>query len=621
MKFLIIFLIASSAIAYTIAQKDFGSKLNHDSHRENEPQGSVVLRGEKPLSGPDQRATINLDLQRKLNEHTNVYGGGHYMQGDRVRPHAGVVYEREFGNGFINGRGQVQPGARGRLEPSFGINGGFRFRREADPQGSVVLRGEKPLSGPDQRATINLELQRKLNEHTSVYGGGHYMQGDRVRPHAGVVYEREFGNGFINGRGQVQPGARGRLEPSFGINGGFRFRREADPQGSVVLRGEKPLSGPDQRATINLELQRKLNEHTSVYGGGHYMQGDRVRPHAGVVYEREFGNGFINGRGQVQPGARGRLEPSFGINGGFRFRREADPQGSVVLRGEKPLSGPDQRATINLELQRKLNEHTSVYGGGHYMQGDRVRPHAGVVYEREFGNGFINGRGQVQPGARGRLEPSFGINGGFRFRREADPQGSVVLRGEKPLSGPDQRATINLELQRKLNEHTSVYGGGHYMQGDRVRPHAGVVYEREFGNGFINGRGQVQPGARGRLEPSFGINGGFRFRREADPQGSVVLRGEKPLSGPDQRATINLELQRKLNEHTSVYGGGHYMQGDRVRPHAGVVYEREFGNGFINGRGQVQPGARGRLEPSFGINGGFRFKRDAEEEEIQESEE
>ena len=221
-----------------------------------------------------------------------------------------------------------------------------------------------------------------------------------------------------------------------------------------------------------------------------------------------------------------RVQPHVGIQGSWRFRRSADPepQGSIVLQGQKPLSGPDRRPTINLDYQHKIwegkNGHVSASGGAMKLPGQRVQPHVG-------------------------------IQGSWRFRRSADPepQGSIVLQGQKPLSGPDRRPTINLDYQHKIwegkNGHVSASGGAIKLPGQRVEPHVG-------------------------------IQGSWRFRRSADPepQGSIVLQGQKPLSGPDRRPTINLDYQHKIwegkNGHVSASGGAMKLPGQKVQPHVGI---------------------------------------------------
>ncbi|XP_051160555.1 hymenoptaecin-like isoform X1 [Leptopilina boulardi] len=119
----------------------------------------------------------------------------------------------------------------------------------------------------------------------------------------------------------------------------------------------------------------------------------------------------------------------------------------------------------------------------------------------------------------------------------------------------------------------------------------------------------------------------LRIRRHADPQGSLTLEGMKPLSGPDQRLNLNLDYNQRLlnNGRTTAdaYGGANWRQGGPVVPHGGMKFDHHFGrngDGFIGGFGQVQPGHHGHgLSPSFGVNGGFRFRRDIESEDDEET--
>ncbi|NP_001306577.1 uncharacterized protein LOC105196795 precursor [Solenopsis invicta] len=632
--------------------------------REAEPQGtSLSFHGTQPLSGPMRQPTWDLNANRNIlnNGHStaDIYGGLNKVPGQRVQPHIGIQAERNFGNnGFIRGHGQLQPGQRGHgVSPSVGITGGFRFRREAEPQGtSLSFHGTQPLSGPMRQPTWDLNANRNIlnNGHSTadIYGGLNKVPGQRVQPHIGIQAERNFGNnGFIRGHGQLQPGQRGHgVSPSVGITGGFRFRREAEPQGtSLSFHGTQPLSGPMRQPTWDLNANRNIlnNGHSTadVYGGLNKVPGQRVQPHIGIQAERNFGNnGFIRGHGQLQPGQRGHgVSPSVGITGGFRFRREAEPQGtSLSFHGTQPLSGPMRQPTWDLNANRNIlnNGHSTadVYGGLNKVPGQRVQPHIGIQAERNFGNnGFIRGHGQLQPGQRGHgVSPSVGITGGFRFRREAEPQGtSLNFQATQPLSGPQRQPTWDLNVNRNIlnNGHSTadVYGGLNKVPGQRVQPHFGIQAERNFGNnGFIRGQTQFQPNPRGHgLSPSVGITGGFRFRREAEPQGtSLSFHGTQPLSGPMRQPTWDLNANRNIlnNGHTTadIYGGLGKVPGQRVQPHIGIQAERNFGNnGFIRGHGQLQPGRGGHgVSPSVGITGGFRFRREAEDtEEVEPTEE
>ncbi|TGZ47382.1 Hymenoptaecin [Temnothorax longispinosus] len=358
------------------------------------------------------------------------------------------------------------------------------------------------------------------------------------------------------------------------------FQLQEPKRGSITFQGTQPLSGPQRQPSWDLNANANVfnNGHTTadVYGGLGKVPGQRVQPHFGIQAERNFGkNGFLRGQTEFQQGPRGRLSPSVGVTGGFRFRREAEPQGtSLSFHGTQPLSGPQRQPTWDLNANRNIlnNGHSTadVYGGLGKVPGQRVQPH-----------------------------------------------------GTQSLSGPMRQPSWDLNVNRNIldNGRTSagVYGGLNKVPGQRVQPHFGIQAERNFNNGFIRGHTQFQPGPGGRLSPSVGVTGGFRFRREAEPQGtSLSFQGTQPLSGPQRQPTWDLNANRNIlnNGHSTadVYGGLGKVPGQRVQPHVGIQAERNFGNGFIRGHGQLQPGRGGHgVSPSIGINGGFRFRRDTED--------
>ncbi|XP_011697418.1 PREDICTED: uncharacterized protein LOC105455645 [Wasmannia auropunctata] len=227
-----------------------------------------------------------------------------------------------------------------------------------------------------------------------------------------------------------------------------------------------------------------------------------------------------------------------------------------------------------------------------------------------------------------------------RFRRQTNlkleepKRGSITFQGTQPLSGPQRQPTWDLNANANVfnNGRTTadVYGGLNKVPGQRVQPHFGIQAERNFGkNGFIRGQTQFQQGPRGHgLSPSVGVTGGFRFKREAEPQGtSLSFQGSQPLSGPMRQPTWDLNVNRNIlnNGHSTadVYGGLGKVPGQPVQPHIGIQAERNFGNnGFIRDHGQLQPGRGGHgVSPSVGITGGFRFRREVEDAEEIEPEE
>uniref|UniRef100_A0A348G6C2 Hymenoptaecin 1 n=1 Tax=Odontomachus monticola TaxID=613454 RepID=A0A348G6C2_ODOMO len=110
-----------------------------------------------------------------------------------------------------------------------------------------------------------------------------------------------------------------------------------------------------------------------------------------------------------------------------------------------------------------------------------------------------------------------------------------------------------------------------------------------------------------------------RFPREADPQNSISFQGSQPLSGPNRQPTWDLNVNRNIanndRSRTDIFGGIGKAPGQSAQPHIGIQHERNLGrNGFIRGSGQLQPGYGGRgLTPSFGVTGGLRFRREAED--------
>ncbi|CAK9825157.1 unnamed protein product [Anthophora retusa] len=107
-----------------------------------------------------------------------------------------------------------------------------------------------------------------------------------------------------------------------------------------------------------------------------------------------------------------------------------------------------------------------------------------------------------------------------RFRREANPQGSISIEAQKPMSGPDRRPSVDIDYNHKIYDqngmNANAYGGLNIRPGQPAQPHVGMQFERNYRNGFIGGFGQVDRGFHGRPSPTFGVRGGFRFRRDVD---------------------------------------------------------------------------------------------------------
>nr|ACA04900.1 hymenoptaecin [Bombus ignitus] len=105
--------------------------------------------------------------------------------------------------------------------------------------------------------------------------------------------------------------------------------------------------------------------------------------------------------------------------------------------------------------------------------------------------------------------------------------------------------------------------------------------------------------------------GSPRLSRHADPQGSLVIEGTKPLSGPDRRPSLDVDYHQRVYDRNGMnadaYGGLNIRPGQPAQPHLGVQIQREYKNGFIRGYSQAERGPGGRISPSFGVVGGFRF--------------
>ncbi|XP_051165069.1 uncharacterized protein LOC127283941 [Leptopilina boulardi] len=208
------------------------------------------------------------------------------------------------------------------------------------------------------------------------------------------------------------------------------------------------------------------------------------------------------------------------------YAREANPQGSVSATVQQPLSGPDRRPTYNLDYNHNIwegkNGHVSASGGAVKLPGQR-------------------------------WEPQVGIQGQWRFRREANPQGSVSATVQKPLSGPERRPTYNIDYNHK-------------------------IWEGKNGQVSASGGAVKLPGQR--WEPQVGIRGQWRFRREANPQGSVSGTYQQPLSGPDRRPTYNIDYNHKIwegkNGHVSASGGAAKFPGQRWQPQVGIQGQWRF---------------------------------------------
>ncbi|XP_014467828.1 PREDICTED: uncharacterized protein LOC106740878 [Dinoponera quadriceps] len=207
----------------------------------------------------------------------------------------------------------------------------------------------------------------------------------------------------------------------------------------------------------------------------------------------------------------------------YRFRR--DTQNSItanVAHGEVPQLSID--ANINKYIFDNGRIFVDLTENASIAPGSEPQLNGQLDILHEIGeNSFLRAYGNLEPD--GNSTRNFGLNGVFRFKRDADPpKNSINFQGSQPLSGRNRQPSWDLNFNRNIanNDRTraDVFGGVSKVPGQRAQPHIGVQAERNFGkNGFIRGFGQLQPGRGGRgVSRSFGITGGFRFRREAEPQ-------------------------------------------------------------------------------------------------------
>ena len=191
----------------------------------------------KPLSGPERRPSYNVDYQHD-------------------------IFKGKDGHISAGGGAQRLPG--GHWEPTIGVQGQWRFKREANPDGDnhISFTQVKPLSGPERRPSYNVDYQHN-------------------------IFSGKDGHISAGGGAQRLPG--GRWEPTIGLQGQWRFKREANPDGdngSVTLTQVKPLSGPERRPYYNVDYQQNIYKgkdgHVSAGGGAQKLPGGRWEPTVGV---------------------------------------------------------------------------------------------------------------------------------------------------------------------------------------------------------------------------------------------------------------------------------------------------------------------------------------------------
>ncbi|XP_058789937.1 uncharacterized protein LOC131663504 [Phymastichus coffea] len=211
----------------------------------------------------------------------------------------------------------------------------------------------------------------------------------------------------------------------------------------------------------------------------------------------------------------------------YRFRREANPnpqnRGSISATVNKPMSGPERRPTYNIDYQHN-------------------------IWQNKNGQISAGGGAQRLPGHR--WEPTIGVQGTWRFKREAHPEkhGSFSSSMNKPLSGPERRPTYNIDYQHN-------------------------IWQSKNGQISAGGGAQRLPGRK--WEPTVGVQGTWRFKREANPQhGSISIMQSKPLAGPERRPSYKLDYQHNIwqgkNGQISAGGGAQKLPGQRWEPQVGI---------------------------------------------------
>ena len=257
------------------------------------------------------------------------------MNGPERRPSYNVDYQHKFfenKNGHLSAGGGASKFPGQKWQPQVGVQGVWRFKREANPQnkGSVSVGVNKPLSGPERRPSYNIDYQHNIfqNKNGQISAGG----------------------GAVKYPGQ-------KWQPQVGVQGTWRFRREANPQkNSVSVDVNKPLTGQERRPSYNIDYQHKFfenkNGHVSAGGGASKFPGQK-------------------------------WQPQVGVQGVWRFKREANPQkNSVSVDVNKPLTGQERRPSYNIDYQHKFfenkNGHLSAGGGASKFPGQKWQPQVGV---------------------------------------------------------------------------------------------------------------------------------------------------------------------------------------------------------------------------------------------------
>lgn len=223
-----------------------------------------------------------------------------------------------------------------------------------------------------------------------------------------------------------------------------------------------------------------------------------------------------------------------------------------------------------------------------------------------------------------------------RFRREADPQGSISVEAKKPLSGPDRRPSLDLNYNQRVYDrngaNANAYGGLNVRPGQPASPHLGVNFGKDYRNGQLGGFVQGERGRGGRITPSAGIQGSWRFRRDADEMldmgeqtrlrvrraskrngaeleetgTSAQIVGKNRNGDPIASIDRNLRVFDDKGLKVNVFGGAKVQSGKTPNPEFGTQFRKDFDNGHVAGFARADKNPLGSFSPSYGLEGSYK---------------
>ncbi|XP_017891186.1 uncharacterized protein LOC108631631 [Ceratina calcarata] len=215
----------------------------------------------------------------------------------------------------------------------------------------------------------------------------------------------------------------------------------------------------------------------------------------------------------------------------------------------------------------------------------------------------------------------------YRFRREADPQGSITLDAQKPLSGPDRRPSLDLNYNQRVYDrngaNANAYGGVNVRPGQAASPHLGVNFGKDYRNGQLGGFVQGQRGPGGRISPSAGLQGSWRFRRDVD-ESMYLGEEEKPrfrredstgliakdLAGSKDNPSASIGWNQRVIERDGltgdVFGGARVTSGKTPSPEFGATLRKDFDSGHVGGFARYDKNPLGSFSPSYGVDGSYK---------------